>query len=187
MLQEEFFSDVTAALNDLALPYMITGSMASNFYGQPRLTHDIDFVLILPQPQAETLTSRFPGPRYYLSREAVADARARAGMFNIIDSQTGLKADCWILDQNDEYRMTAFQRRQKAELLGQPVFMATAEDVILSKLDWYRKCGESTQQFQDAKAVYIVQRENLDTEYLQRWARVLCIEDLLAKIVEQAK
>lgn len=181
MLQEEFFKKVVAEFNGLGIPYMVTGSMASNFYGQPRLTHDIDLVLTLPRSAVGALAEHFPGPRYYLSPEAALEAVENAGMFNIIDTETGLKADLWILDRNNEYRIVSFERRKEVSLFGIKVYLTSAEDVILSKLDWYRKSGETTQQLQDARAVYQMHKENLDFDYLKRWAEALDLSDLLKK------
>lgn len=181
MLQEEFFKKVVAEFNGLGIPYMVTGSMASNFYGQPRLTHDIDFVLTLPRPAVNALAERFPGPRYYMSPQAAQEAMEKAGMFNIIDTDTGLKADLWILERSNEYRAASFERRKEVELFGIKAFLASAEDVILSKLDWYRRSGETTQQLKDAKAVYQMQKERLDFDYLKRWAEALDLVNLMEK------
>lgn len=183
MLQEEFFKKVVSELNSLGMDYMITGSMASNYYGHPRLTHDIDFVLVLPGASVKKLTKRFSGPRYYLSEAAAVEAVKKYGMFNLIDSETGLKADFWILDRSDDYRVAAFERRRKAFILGQEASIASAEDVVLSKLDWFKRSGESSQHLKDAKAVAKVQKEYLNASYLKKWAKYLGLDDLLKKVL----
>ena len=92
--------------------------MASNFYGQQRLTYDIDFVIMLSSRTIDAPAKRFPGTRYYLSPEAAKEAIDSGGMFNIIDSQSGLKADLWILDRSDRYRTASFERRREVVIFG---------------------------------------------------------------------
>ncbi|MDI6740381.1 MAG: hypothetical protein QME74_08470 [Candidatus Edwardsbacteria bacterium] len=187
MHQEEFFASVIQALNEIGVQYMLTGSVASNFYGQPRLTHDLDLAVALTLGQIKNMASRFPAPRYYLSEDAAEDAIKTRGMFNLIDSETGLKADLWILDEDDVLKNSAFRRRRMAEVLGQKTFIATPEDIILLKLDWHRQSGEATVQFQDALAVFEIQRNDLDMDYLRSMAQSVGLAELLANLESQAE
>ncbi len=186
MQQIEFFTSVIRALNEIGVQYMLTGSVASNFYGQPRLTHDVDLAVVLTFGQIKVLASKYPAPRYYLSEDAAAEAVKTRAMFNLIDSETGLKADFWIYDEDDALKRSAFLRRRQAVVLGQKTFIATPEDIILLKLDWHRQGVENTVQFKDALAVLEIQRKDLDMDYLRSMARSIGLTELLASLEAQA-
>jgi len=181
MSQEEFFATVIQILNHLKIPYMLTGSHASNFYGEPRSTHDIDFVVVVTPADATRLAQSFESSRYYLDAETIREAIAHGDMFNLIDSYTGLKADFWIL-KPDIYNQTCFSRRRIQTILGHDTFVATPEDVILTKLEWCKLSGGSEKQFNDVLGVYEVQVDNLDMEYIYKWSEYLEIQDLLDEL-----
>ena len=90
---DRIFTSVIRALNEIGVQYMLTGSVASNFYGQPRLTHDVDLAVALTFGQIKVLASKYPAPQYYLSEDAAAEAVKTRAMFNLIHSETGLNAD----------------------------------------------------------------------------------------------
>ena len=187
MQQIEFFTSVIRALNEIGVQYMLTGSVASNFYGQPRLTHDVDLAVALTFGQIKALSSKYPAPRYYLSEDAAVEAVKTRAMFNLIDSETGLKADFWILDEDDALKSSAFRRRRQAVVLGQKTFIATPEDIILLKLDWHRQGVETTVQFKDALTVFEIQRNDLDMDYLRSMAQSVGLAELLANLESQAE
>jgi len=187
MYQEEFFILVIRTLNEIGVQYMLTGSVASNFYGQPRLTHDVDLAVALTPGQIRLLASRYPSPRYYLSEDAAEDAIKTCGMFNLIDSETGLKADFWIVDSTNALKHSAFSRRRTAAVLGQTAFIATPEDIILLKLDWHKQGGGATVQFQDALAVLDIQRNDLDLDYLRSMAKSAGLAELLRMLESQSE
>lgn len=170
MSQQELLTTVAAALDRLGIPYMLTGSVASSLYGEPRLTHDIDVIVRLAAEDAPRLAGSFRQPRYYLdSADAIAEVVREASMFNLIDTESGDKVDFWILTASpfDDER---FRRRVKVALFGASVWVPSPEDVILSKLSWSALAGGSEKQFQDALRVFEVQRASLDLSYCEKWA-----------------
>ena len=185
MSQEEFFATVVQILNQLNISYMLTGSVASSFYGEPRSTHGVDFVVVILPPDVERLAKSFDPTRYYLSEEAIQEAIAHGNPFNLIDSHTGLKADFWPL-KSDSYHRTCYNRRRKHRIFGNETYMATPEDVILTKLEWCRLSGGSEVQFKDALGVYEVQGKNLDLEYIYKWSEHLGVKDLVDKLNEES-
>jgi len=178
MTQDEVARAVLLTLDRLAIPYVIVGSYASNAWGHPRATHDLDVVVELSESAAASLAKAL-GDDFYVSEEGARRAALIRDMFNLIHIPTGTKVDVWVRPDTD-YERTRWARRVPIQLLGQEVSVATPEDTILAKLVWYRKGGEvSDLQRRDAQGVWEVQADRLDRQYLTKWARTLGIEDLL--------
>jgi len=178
--QREFLLDTIGRLNTAGVQYMLTGAMASNFWGIPRTTHDLDFVLLLKPEDADRLVAAFQGG-FFIQAESVRAAFRPPFQFNVLDEQSALKADFWLL-RDDPFEQTAFARRVEVALFGFPAWIATAEDVILHKLSWNR-LTPSDRQLNDAAGVYVVQAETLDLAYLRRWAAHLSVEDTLEDLL----
>jgi hypothetical protein len=185
MSQEEFFTEVVQVLNRLNVPYMLTGSVASSFYGEPRSTHDIDFVVIIVPTDTERLLESFDKNRYYISEENIREALTHGSSFNLIDSNTGLKADFWPL-KYDAYHQTCFERRIKHTIFGNEASIATPEDLILTKLEWCKLSGGNQIQYKDALGIYEMQKRNLDLEYIHKWSEHLHVKDLWDKLIRES-
>lgn len=170
-------SRIVGCLDHAGMPFMVGGSFASAYHGVPRTTNDIDIVIA---PTQETLTAflrSLPEQDYYVDHAAALDALRRRTQFNIIDMETGWKVDL-IVRKGRPFSQEEFRRRIQAHLFDVPVYMATAEDTILSKLEWSRLGGGSERQVQDAQGIVTVKAGQLDRAYLDRWAAELGIEDL---------
>jgi len=178
--EQELLVDCLKRLNRAGISYMLTGSMASNVWGIPRLTHDLDFVIQLPPSEVPRFVAAFHGD-YYIDEAAVRAAYQPPHQFNAIDTRSALKVDFWLL-RPVPFEREMFRRRTKAPLFGQEGWLATAEDVILHKLYWDRMTP-SERQRGDAVGVVAVQRGRLDETYLRHWAAELdvaaTLEDLL--------
>ncbi|RJP73416.1 MAG: hypothetical protein C4524_14620 [Candidatus Zixiibacteriota bacterium] len=181
--QREFLARVVSALEKAGIPYMITGSIGSSLFGDPRATRDIDFVVAPIEAQLSAFILDIETD-YYLSREAAKEAFQNRSMFNIINAFIGWKADI-ILRKNTTYEKEKFQRRIPAEYLGVAINVATPEDIILSKLQWSR-ASNSEMQYRDVEGVIRIQRGRLDLDYLRRWAKELGVEALLEKALREA-
>ena len=163
---------------------MLSGSICSGFHGQPRATNDADIVIDASNEQLMSFASSL-GPDYYISKEAVIQAFNDNSMFNIIDIQTGWKADL-ILRKKRAYSKQEFSRRTNTTLMGMSLWILSPEDSILSKLEW-SKGRESQMQFKDALGVIMVQWNNLDFDYLKKWAKELQIQDSLEQLLKEAQ
>ncbi len=165
---------VITILDAASVPYMLTGSFASSLHGMPRATQDIDLV-IAPNPATlEALLKNFPEDQYYISREAAYDAYRRSSLFNVIDFASGWKID-FIVKKPRDFSRIEFDRRAPANVLGTIVFVASAEDVLLSKLEW-AKLAESERQIEDAAGIIRTQGHDLDTAYIEHWAEKLGLQ-----------
>lgn len=181
--REEFLERIVALLEAAGIPYMLSGSLAAAFHGEPRATNDIDLVI---DSDAARLAAFVAGldERFYASPDAAAEAARRRGMFNVIDTTTGWKADL-IVRKDRPYSLCEFDRRRAVEFMGRRYFLVSPEDSILSKLEWC-KLGESERQFRDALQVAAVMGPALDLAYLRRWAAELGVADLLDRLLADA-
>lgn len=142
------------ALNGIGVRYMVTGSVASIAYGQPRLTHDVDIVIELVRAQIEGLVAAFPLGAYYCPPAEVIrleNARQRRGHFNIIHHQTGFKADMYLVG-DDPLHAWALARVRRIDMSGETVPLAPPEYVILRKLEFYEE-GGSEKHLLDIRAM----------------------------------
>jgi hypothetical protein len=179
--EQEFLSDVLTRLNQISVAYMLTGSMASNYWGTPRTTHDIDLVILLKRDEVDRLAAAF-SEGFFVQRESVNSVFRPPYQFNIIDEQSALKADFWQLRDN-VFEQQMFSRRLAVDLFSVPAWIATAEDIILHKLIWNSK-NPSDRQLNDAAGVFAVQRQSLDMLYLAQWALNLGLEGVLNDLIE---
>jgi hypothetical protein len=186
MSQQELLRRTITALEACDCDYMLTGSYASSFQGEPRLSHDVDIVVSLTEPGIKALLQAFPPPRFYLDELAVREAVRRHDMFNLLDADTGDKVDFWLLT-DEEFDRSRFSRKVTEDLDGLPVKISTAEDTILMKLKWAADCGGSEKQFGDAVGVYELQADRLDHAYLDLWAERLGLTESLARLRQEAE
>lgn len=182
MTSEDALKLILFKLDECGIPYMITGSFASNIHGLPRATQDADVVIEVEPRTLERFLESL-GLAFYRSMEAAMEALAREEMFNVVHLETGFKVDL-IVRKSRPFSRIEFSRRQPAFYLGENRWFATAEDTILAKLEWSKRAG-SERQFNDALNVAKLQRENLDRAYLEKWARELDILDLLKKLLRE--
>lgn len=178
--ERELLVDCLNRLNETGVPYMLVGSMASNYWGIPRTTHDLDFVVVLQQVQVHAFAAAFESG-FFLQVESIRGAFSPPHQFNAIDEQSALKVDFWLL-QDNSFECNAFDRRKRVVLFGTPAWITSPEDVILHKFYWHH-ISPSDRQLQDAAGVYAIQGDSLDCPYLRRWAAMLGVENELEALL----
>lgn len=179
MTYADLLQRIVLLLESKEVPYMVTGSVASSFHGTPRATFDLDIIIDPSETQLDNLLSEL-GNEHYVSIAAAEQAFQQRGMFNLIDYATGIKVD-FILRKDRDFSQEEFQRRKRSPVMGVDSYVVTAEDSILSKLEWSKMSG-SDRQLTDAMEIYRVNRELIDVAYLRKWAAQLEVTDLLAKV-----
>jgi hypothetical protein len=173
-------------LEELKIPYFVSGGIASIIHGEERFTKDADIVIRILPFHIPRLVAIFEND-FVVSADAVQDALARRCAFNIIHIESAFKIDFYPITDDDEMEIAAFGRRQAQDIGAGTVWMATAEDVILAKLSWFRKGGEvSEKQWRDVLGVLKVQGQRLDFAYLEQMAGRFGLADLLQRAREEA-
>ncbi len=180
MTEQQLLVDCLRRLNGADLTYYLTGSMASNYWGIPRTTHDLDFVIQLPPSATAKIVSAF-SPDYFIDEASVRAAYQPPHQFNAIDTRSALKVDFW-LPKPAPFDREMLRRRVRVTLFGEPAWIITAEDCMLHKLLWNR-ITPSERQLSDAAGVAAVQLEKLDRPYLRKWAEVLGVSAELSQLL----
>ena len=168
----ELLATVIGILDRSDIPYMITGSLASSYHGEPRATRDADIVIAPEVAAIEPLVGGLLAAGFYVDRDVALAAMTAQTQFNAIGPDA-MKVD-FMMRRDRPFSMEEFSRRQPADLLGTPGFVATAEDIILAKLEWAKATG-SDRQLDDVAGILAIASE-LDLEYVERWARVLGVD-----------
>jgi len=166
MTNEEATLAVVDALTALRVPYMLVGSLATNFYGIPRSTQDVDFV-VQPPPGALAQIAERLGPAFHRDPQASFEAftATTRHAFHVVDSSFLVELFQLSDDPHDQQR---FARRRLVRLFGREVFLPTAEDMIITKLRWAAS-GHRQKDLDDARNVILVQGNRIDWEYVHAW------------------
>lgn len=176
-------------LEALDIPYLVGGSVASVALSEPRSTNDVDIVVDLREENVVDFLVALKDD-FYAEEEMIRDAISLKSSFNLILLRTMIKVDVFVCEAN-AWTESEFSRKHQLDLgiTGEPVlaWLPSAEDVILQKLAWYRLGGEvSERQWRDVQGVLKVQAENLDYDYLEKWAIFRNVSDLLLRAVHEA-
>lgn len=180
MSASDFLGRLTASLESADIEYMVVGSFASTFHGITRTTQDIDIVVALSGHQVRRLLDGFPEDSYYISETAVREALHRRSQFNVIDLDTGWKADL-VIQRSRPFSVQELQRRERVTLMGHPLWIATAEDTIIAKLEWARE-GQSEKQLRDVAGILQVRGDALDMEYINVWVSALGLAEVWERV-----
>ena len=186
MTQAELLRYLVDSLESLAIEYMIVGSHASIYYGEPRFTQDVDVVIGLTSPTLRAFLERFPPAEFYVSESTAREAVAHRGQFNIIHGASGVKIDVFI-GKDTEYDRLRFGRRQRLPLVpGHEAYFGRPEDVILYKLLYFR-AGGSDRHLRDIAGILAVSGRDVDVEYVSLWAHRLGVVDLWDTVRRRAE
>lgn len=178
--QREFLQSVVEKLQQAGIEYVICGSIAASFYGVERATQDADIII---DPTEEQLIHflNLLGDAYYANSEAALEALKQSTMFNVIDVENVWKADL-IIKRKTDFSAEEFRRKRKEKLLGKDLYILSPEDTILSKLVWAKQsCSEL--QYRDVMTILEIQAGHLDMKYVNKWAKVLHVEDNLHRCI----
>ena len=181
---------VLSVLGDLGVRHFVGGSIASSAHGVARASLDVDVVAELETVHVTRFVAALHDS-YYVDAARVRAAVENRGSFNLIHLATMFKVDVFV-SRNRPFDLSAFARAGTAApgpgLESQSIPVASAEDVLLAKLEWYRRGGDmSERQWDDVVGIVRVGRGAIDVDYLRRWAAPLGVEDLLERILTQTE
>lgn len=175
---------VLEQLHALEAPYTVGGSVASSLYGEVRYTQSTDLVVDLDLASALQLAQALQSD-FYVSEEAVRDAVARRGSFNLIHFDSQHKIDLFVSPRR-AFEQSRLSRSAVPEGFPQLFLVSSPEDVLLAKFEWYRLGkGLSERQWRDILAISASQHARLDYDYVLKWARELKVDDLLQRAREE--
>ena len=174
----EVLLDVARRLDGARIPYMVTGSIATNFYAVPRMTRDIDIVVDLGQKDLGRFIPLFEAD-FYLDPQTVREAVRDRRMFNVIHNEYVIKID-FIVRKDSPYRREEFSRRKRVAVDHRRLYLVAPEDLILSKLEW-AKDSRSEMQLADVRNL-LKSVKPLNRRYMARWAKALGLESLYRQV-----
>lgn len=181
--QEELLKRITSLLHKEKIPYMVTGSVSVIFYGRPRASHDIDFVIEISKENLKKVVETFlslPFNEFLVDKFQIENAFQDLHQFNILHLPTMLKLDFWLLT-DESFDQERFKRRKELFLFEQPMDFASPEDTILKKLLWYQD-SKLEKHLIDAAFVYQIQEKNLNKNYLFNWAKKQKTQKILEEL-----
>lgn len=181
----ELLRRVVAALEAAEIPFMVVGSFASTVHGEPRTTQDLDLVIDPTTTQLDVFLASLDPARFYVDADTARDALERRTMFNLIDMATAWKVDL-VVRKPRAFSLEEMRRSERVDLLGVAVRVATAEDVIISKLEW-ANAGGSERQLADVVGILRVRGEDLDRAYVERWVTELALQALWRRALALAR
>ena len=186
MTQAELLRYLVDALETLGVEYMIGGSQASMYYGEPRLTRDVDVIVKLRLDALPAFVDRFPADAFYLDGKSAREAIDTSGQFNIIHPDSGLKIDVYV-NPDTPYDRTRLARRQRLPLVpGVEAYFARPEDVILYKLLYHRQ-GGSDLHLRDVLGILRVSGSEIDGAYVTEWAHHLGVAEVWQQVRSQVE
>jgi hypothetical protein len=176
----ELVSQVATMLDELEIPYALGGSMASSLIGEPRSTVDVDIAIELDAEAGAALLER-ASAEFYVPMDPARRAIEAHSSFNLIDTNSGLKVDLFVLGEGLLDRMQ-IERRMNVTIPGHAdrIWVTSPEDQVLRKLDWYRSTGhESQRQWRDVIGILRIHGDAIDHGYLSEIAPQLGLGTLL--------
>lgn len=178
-----FLAGIVRILEEVQVPYMLTGSLAAAYYANPRATQDVDLVIELTGDQIDSLVAGFSAADLYVSRDAAREAFRTTGQFNVIDPESGWKADL-IVRKNRPFSEVEFGRRRSATLLGLELALTSPEDLAIAKLEW-SVLGDSELQRRDLVQLLESVGSTLDRKYVDDWVSRLGLESAWRTVLDR--
>jgi hypothetical protein len=179
-----FAGRIAQVLDSLGIRYVIGGSVASSFYGEPRSTLDLDIMIEADEAAARALADALKD-EFYVDADAAAGAVHESSTFNAIHTASSMKVDFFIAESRDAVRRQ-LDRRRRLDVEGAALWFYAPEDIIVRKLVWFRNGGEvSERQWNDVTSMLRLLRDRLDLPHLARAAEEFGVTDLLERVRRQ--
>lgn len=183
MGQRDILINIAGLLERHKVHYLLTGSFAVAYYGYPRATHDIDFIIEVHKDKVKKIVELFSdldNRKYLIDHREIEEAINKSTQFNIYSVDSGIKIDFWIVGEK-EFDKSKFQRKREITIDKQKIKIISPEDLILTKLLWCKEI-RSERHLRDCTGVWKIQKNVLDKHYLDFWAKKLGTAHLLEEV-----
>lgn len=182
--QRDILLKIVELMEECKIPYLLTGSFAVSYYGFPRATHDIDFVIEIHRGGKKKILAVLArlGRGFDYDEKLAVGALEGFGQFDVFHFDSGIKIDFWIRKQ-DEFERNKFKRSRIIKIGNKNISAVSAEDLILTKLAWCREI-RSERHLRDCVGIIKTQQKSLDWKYLNLLANKLGIVELLTEVKE---
>ena len=170
--------DVIEKLNNLKIDYMLTGSLAMNYYAEPRMTRDLDIIIEIFPKDINRIIDKFQ-KEYYITENSVKEAIEQESSFNIIHNLSIIKID-FIIRKKEEYRKIEFDRKQTIRILDNEIKIVSKEDLIISKIFWAK---DSKSEKQKNDIINLLQTK-YNKEYLIEWLTTLNLIQFVKEFID---
>ncbi len=180
----ELLHRIVETFESFQIPYLITGSVASMAYGEPRLTNDIDIVAAISEHHIPGLFKAFPEDEFFITEEMIRDAINIQGQFNIIHPASGLKVDV-IIKKNTPFDASRFSRKRRLfPSESYQADFAAPEDVIIKKMEYYKE-GGSEKHLRDITGILKISGDEVDRDYISEWSTRLGLTEIWSAILKR--
>jgi hypothetical protein len=175
----DLVADVVARLDVAEIPHMLTGSIASSWYGEPRATQDPDVVIDPSAAGLDRLVDGLQAGGWYVDRDVAQAALRERTQFNAIGPDA-FKVD-FIVRHDRPFSVAEFERRRPLEVLRTRTFLPTVEDLVIAKLEW-AQATDSDRQVRDVAGMLDVAGAGIDVAYVDDWFRRLGLRHSWARV-----
>lgn len=184
---QKLIAKIAKTLDGLNIPYAVTGGYAVSIWGRLRATFDIDTIIELPESKKTLLIKalRKISKTGFIDDDMVSQAIERKDEFQFIHVESGIKIDFWVLG-DDEFSLSKIKRRKAKIIEGGKIYFLSPEDLILSKLLWYKE-SVSTRHLEDAASILRISKTKIDKAYLKKWAEKLHVSKILNELKKNTK
>jgi hypothetical protein len=183
---DDLLRKVTEIFDKMNIEYMVVGSKASIFYGEPRFTNDIDIVADIRLEQVKKFIKQFPLGEFYISEDAMKQAIRDRMMFNIICPAAGIKVDVFIPKKEPLAKIEMAKRKLLPLTKNISAYCAPPEYVILKKLEYYKQ-GESEKHLRDICSMLKISGDIINKKYISEWAEKLGVTEIWKEILKKLK
>lgn len=179
--QRDILVFIAGKLDIYRIPYLLTGSFAVSYYGYPRATHDIDFIIEISPKNSNSVINLMNdlGKIFVIDKNQVKNAIEKKEMLDIFDAESGVKIDFWMV--KSDFDKSKFGRSFGIKINKQKVMLIACEDLILTKLLWCKKI-RSERHLRDCAGIWKIQKDKINIKYLNSWAKKLAVVTLLNEI-----
>jgi hypothetical protein len=175
---------VVEALNRVGAPHAVVGSVGATVWGLQRTTIDTDIITVAVHERIDELLASLSGEHIYVPADDARRILRSGGSFNVLDLDTTEKVDVFVAPPNDPFTASRLSRRVRAQIEDVDTWVTTAEDIVLAKLRW-RLTTRSERHWRDCLDIAGI--NDLDIDYLRKWADVIDVRDDLEELLEAIK